>query len=249
MEVNGRFGKCVFGDCLELLKDCEKFDVAFADPPYNVHTEKPVHLLNKADNEKGLRHGWISKENVIGYNNDFTDEEYHAFCMKWYGLLVDHADKVIITPGYNNEIWWRNNYPDLRVGIWIKRNAQNLGSFSAFARYEPILFHGNYKKKPYSDNFFDVYLDNGFLRGDMSLVHPHPKPDRLMEALLVPLEPVSVIDPFLGSGTTAYICEKYGYRWIGFEMMEVYKQDIEKQVAAGMREYHPRNKTAQMKVI
>lgn len=48
--------------------------------------------------------------------------------------------------------------------------------------------------------------------------------EHLLEALIKTFCPPDgiVLDPFIGSGTTAVVCEKLGYRWIGSEMIEKY---------------------------
>lgn len=54
--------------------------------------------------------------------------------------------------------------------------------------------------------------------------HPTVKPVALMEYLikLVTVNGGVVLDPFLGSGTTAVACEKLGRRWIGIEISKEY---------------------------
>ena len=228
MELKGNFGKCVFGDCVKLLEECEKFDVAFVDPPYNVHTDK----------QRTSKNGKIySKDVTVSYDNDFSKADYENFSRTWFDSLKRIASRIIITPGRDNELWWRNAYP-FKVMIWIIKNGQSRCSISQFARYEPILFY-NFDKT-YVEDYVDVYLNNGFLRFDQEigiLVHPHPKPSRLVEKILLPAHPMSVIDPMLGSGTTAFVCEKHGIPWLGFEILEAYASDIKKQIQAGVQEY------------
>ncbi len=54
--------------------------------------------------------------------------------------------------------------------------------------------------------------------------HPTVKPIKLMEYLikLVSKEGATVLDPFLGSGTTALACQKLNRKWIGIEKEEEY---------------------------
>lgn len=58
------------------------------------------------------------------------------------------------------------------------------------------------------------------------LIHPHPKPIALYDKILEELQPKSVIDPFIGSGTTAEACVKLGIKWLGYEIEEKYSHDI-----------------------
>lgn len=57
-------------------------------------------------------------------------------------------------------------------------------------------------------------------------IHPTQKSIPLFKKLInqfVPLRQNTVIlDPFLGSGTTAVACEQLGIRWIGIEIKEEY---------------------------
>jgi site-specific DNA-methyltransferase (adenine-specific) len=69
-------------------------------------------------------------------------------------------------------------------------------------------------------------IDNAFQRGETIRVNSHPtiKPVKLIEYLVNMLtkEGQTVLDPFLGSGTTAIACEQLGRRWIGIELDEGY---------------------------
>ena len=53
--------------------------------------------------------------------------------------------------------------------------------------------------------------------------------------LLEDLKPKSVIDPFMGSGTTAEVCLKLGIPYCGYEKEIIYKQDIDKRIKRGIQ--------------
>lgn len=110
----------------------------------------------------------------------------------------------------------------------IKKNSQSGGSVSHWQRCSILLFYGKFNKKMKED-YFETYAINGFLR-DMDLIHPCPLIYSFWEDIISQLQPESVIDPFLGSGTTAEVCEKLGIKWLGYEINEVYSQDIEKRL-------------------
>ena len=62
--------------------------------------------------------------------------------------------------------------------------------------------------------------------------HPTVKPIKLMEYLikLVSKEGAVVLDPFLGSGTTAIACQKLNRKWIGIEKEEEYVKICEARI-------------------
>jgi len=47
------------------------------------------------------------------------------------------------------------------------------------------------------------------------------------------LKPASVVDPFLGSGTTAYACEQRGIPYLGIELDKRYRDQIIRSAAVG----------------
>ena len=62
--------------------------------------------------------------------------------------------------------------------------------------------------------------------------HPSPKPLNLIQTLLKihSNENNLILDPFLGSGTTALACEKLNRKWIGIEISEKYCEIAKKRV-------------------
>ena len=62
--------------------------------------------------------------------------------------------------------------------------------------------------------------------------HPTVKPIKLMEYLikLTTKENAIVLDPFIGSGTTAIACQKLNRKWIGIEKEEEYVKIAEARI-------------------
>jgi len=62
--------------------------------------------------------------------------------------------------------------------------------------------------------------------------HPTVKPVKLIEYLITLITPPNgiVLDPFMGSGTTAIACKQLGFDYIGFEKEKSYSKIIEGRV-------------------
>jgi site-specific DNA-methyltransferase (adenine-specific) len=79
-------------------------------------------------------------------------------------------------------------------------------------------------------------IDNPFLRGKTPRQNTHPtvKPVKLMEYLITLITPPNgiVLDPFLGSGTTALAALNLGRFFIGIELNEEYVEMARRRVAS-----------------
>ena len=75
-------------------------------------------------------------------------------------------------------------------------------------------------------------------RADEERVHEAQKPVALMEYLirLTTIENQVVLDPFIGSGTTAIACHNLNRRFIGFEINESYYDDAIRRLETETRQ-------------
>lgn len=75
-------------------------------------------------------------------------------------------------------------------------------------------------------------------RDHYSAIHPTQKPERLLERLLnlVSRAGAVVVDPFMGSGSTAIACLNSGRHFIGWEIDKEYFHGAEKRIAAHQHE-------------
>ena len=76
-------------------------------------------------------------------------------------------------------------------------------------------------------NFIELPIVQGKerLRGeDSKALHPTQKPEKLLELIILASsnEDELVLDPFFGTGTTGFVAEKMGRRWIGIEKNSEY---------------------------
>lgn len=216
------WNKIIYKDCmneedgLPTLED-KSIDLCLTDPPYNIN----------ASITKGLR--YKQSRNVIIYSDNI--ENYMEWCFKWFTELKRLCKMIIFTCGRTNIRKWLL-FDDFYIIIWLNLNCSSRGYISKFMKYEPLLCYGDFKKNKLLSDVFNIYSKSGFLlsKKEREIIHSHPKPRKLYHSIISQLKPKSVIDPFMGSGTTAEVCTKLGIPYIGYEINEVYKQDIDKRL-------------------
>jgi len=135
----------------------------------------------------------------------------------WFGEAIRLTGNLIFTPGITH-IW---DYPPAKwVLCWYKPSSPSFSKLGGYNIWEPILFYGRYRKVIH-DVLEQVPLN--FITEEWAK-HPCPKPPPLWEKLVSYIsDPGEIIlDPFLGSGTTAYCAKKLNRKCIGIELEEKY---------------------------
>lgn len=195
------------GDCREILPQLDAVDVIMTDPPYNAK-----------DIGTHSRH-YLSITHL-------TELEYKRFCHKWFRLAQTLTENIIFTPGHR-ALWY---YPPAKwVLCWSKPGAVAYNATGGFSIWEPILLYGQTER--FREDLITSTPKN-FLNGPEK-GHPCPKNiDVWLWLIENGIKPNSLIlDPFLGSGTTAVACKKLGRKCIGIEIEEKYCEIAVKRLA------------------
>jgi len=133
-------------------------------------------------------------------------------------------------------VCWKNGpfpLPFTARHIWSKatRNIGNKGE-----QYEEIYeLNGNSTGLVMRHAVIDSKM-NAQMNGDVFCEHPCQKPIALFLRILNSTKSKTILDPFLGSGTTAIACEKLNRRWIGIEISEEYCEIAAKRIDAEARQ-------------
>ncbi|MFA9204899.1 MAG: site-specific DNA-methyltransferase [Bacteroidia bacterium] len=109
--------------------------------------------------------------------------------------------------------------PPKWVACWARPASSSRSKVGGFSHWSPILLYGDVKMAVDFRSWHAIAhsYPPGF-------GHPSPKPECVMVWLVEELtaKGETILDPFMGSGTTGVACARLGRRFIGIEIEEKY---------------------------
>lgn len=132
-----------------------------------------------------------------------------------YKLPILYGRVVIITAPLV-----MRQYPDPKwVGCWVRPASSSRSLAGGFNHWSPILLYGDCSLKVDTKSFHAI--KHAYPKG---FGHPSPKPEILMRWLCEETSGIAdtILDPFMGSGTTLVAAKQLGRKAIGVEISEAY---------------------------
>lgn len=191
------------GDCREIMPELTRFDLVLTDPPYNVGLGSKPHA-----------------ERQVGYVNDSDSRsDYAELIADVFEILNRISPVIIVTPGNSNQTLWPAPTWTL---AWTKPNGVTRtpltrGQSMNHSCWEPILVFGKLDLPPQSDV---INIPIGLQVEAEG--HPCPKPYKLFLKLITFTKAFSILDPFMGSGTTLRAAKDMNRKAVGIEIEEKY---------------------------
>ena len=198
-------GDCTIynGDALDILPTLKNIDCIVTDPPYGIDFGN----FNRTNKQKN---GVRVKANK--YHNGDWDKGFSL--ADYLPLMKSVSENMVIWGGnYFPELWER---PCKSFIFWHKH--QPVSNFSDGelawtsidmpAKCIDFAYYGNIEGKTVASK----------------KMHPTQKPVHVMQECILSFKhsPETVLDCFLGSGTTGVACAKLGRKFIGIELDEKY---------------------------
>jgi modification methylase len=244
--------RVVVGDCVTLLGrlPAGSVDVIFADPPYNLQLGGELHRPNNSRVD-GVEDAWDRFDDFAAYDR---------FSRDWLAAaraaLTDDGTLWVIGSYHNiyrvgailqdlgfwilNDVVWRktNPMPNFRgrrftnaheTMIWAAKSPESRYVFN-YASMKAL----NDDLQMRSDWLFPICGGGERLRdGDGKKLHSTQKPEALLHRVILASSKTGqlVLDPFLGSGTTAAVAKRLGRRWLGFEREAGYAEIARDRIA------------------
>lgn len=183
------------GDCLKILPTLEKVDAVVTDPPYGLK-ENAHRVASRRRLAKTTDYG------------DFDWDERPA-SKEQINACLSAGNEVAIFGG---------NYFHLPPSrCWLIWDKEMSGNF-ADAELAWTNIKGSVR--------LIRHMWNGMLRASENYqrVHPTQKPIVVMEWVINQMKksPQTILDPFMGSGTTGVACMNLGRKFIGIEIEKKY---------------------------
>ena len=203
--------RLILGDCREVLPALGQVDAVVTDPPYGI-SHSSNHGASWAGTQIANDHDTSARDLVA----DWCGSLPSAFFGTWKTPPVAHARGCL---------------------VWDKGPANGMGdlTFPWKPSFELLYLGGQGWQGPRTE---------GVLRGPTMVSwesagreHPHQKPMWLLMAILQKLpDAQTILDPFMGSGTTGVACAKLGRKFIGVEIEPKYFDIARRRIEEAYRQ-------------
>lgn len=229
--------KILCGDCLSVMKELpdESIDLVVTSPPYN--------LKNSTGN--GMKDGrggkWANAKLVQGYS-DHDDCMPHSEYVEWQRKCLLEMMRLVKDDGaifYNHK--WRvqggllqdrrdiiDGFPVRQIIIWQRKGGINFNPGYFLPTYEVIylIAKPKFKLAPKANAYGDIWQ----FTQEMNNPHPAPFPVHLIERIIESTNAKVILDPFMGSGTTAVAAMRLGREFVGIEISSEYCEMANKRI-------------------
>lgn len=233
------------GDCLEYMRgmDAASVDCVITSPPYNMRTR-----IRNGEYTERERSDHFSKK-YSGFDDSFPIDEY----LNVHRQVIKEALRVAPLVFINiqlvtgsKEAWFNlmgefsTNIKD--VVVWDKGDGQPAMHPAVINRsYELILIleASRTAGRAFTTSYFprgtmqDVWRLGRGGKGEIEghgAVFPLSLPSRILNGWT--LEGDTILDPFMGSGTTGVACVKLGRKFLGVEMEPKYFEIAKRRIIA-----------------
>ena len=250
MNVKNLKNKIINGDSLKELKKIpdETFDLIFADPPYNLQLKKE---LSRPDRSKvdAVDDKWDQFESFKSY------DEFTFRWLKECKRILKKNGTIWVIGSYHNI--FRVGTAIQNMGFWIlndviwnKNNPMPNFRGTRFTNaHETLIWASKSEGSKYTFNYqslkclnddlqmrstWNLPICNGKerLKNNGKKVHSTQKPESLMHRIILASSNKNefILDPFLGSGTTAVVSKKLGRNYFGIEKEKYYFDATKKRL-------------------
>ena len=217
------------GDVLDILKTfpSNSIDLVVTSPPYNI----------KNSTGNGLKCGnggkWPQAALIEGYDT-YNDAMPYDQYVEWQRKCLESMMRVVSDNGaifYNHK--WRvqkgiiqdrheiiDGFPVRQIIIWERNGGINFNPGYFLPTYEVIylIAKPSFKLKKGASKIGDIWK----IGQDQKNWHPAPFPVELASRCIGSTDATIVLDPFMGSGSTAIAAEQNGRKWVGIDISKEY---------------------------
>ena len=235
----------ILGDCVEVLRQIEpsSIDAVITDPPYGLSNHKYKDIFN-------VLKEWISgNDSLVPDKKGFMGKEWDAFVPP--PAVWKEVESLFPATQPSRKTIKPDNRINKGNSMFIDRIHTPENSYNDSGSASRFFYHAEFTEEDYQPIFYcakaskkEREMGCERLNGSLGLnfggklsgagkpvnigirhnIHPTVKPIKLIEYLikLTTKENQLVLDPFIGSGTTAIACRNLNRRCLGIEKNKGY---------------------------
>jgi len=212
---------------MKLIPDCS-IDLVVTDPPYKMnHSTGGCTSIGFKEKWQGnIKAG----NTVMNFN---TDIKFSEWLPEIYRVLKPDSHTYIFTNDKNiSELLIETKKAGFKLSnllVWHKNNCTPNRYYMKNGEFILFLYKG--KAKPINDMSSKTIVEIKNINGKNKL-HATEKPIDLLEIYIKNSsnEGDIILDPFMGSGSTAVACINTGRNYLGFEIDEEYYNVINQRI-------------------
>lgn len=236
-DITKYLNKIICGDVFDIMAKMpdKSVDLIITSPPYN--------LKNSTGN--GMKDGrggkWANAALQKGYSN-YNDNMPHKEYIKWQRNCLNEMMRLIPDDGaifYNHK--WRvqagllqdrqdivAGLPIRQIIIWKRAGGLNFNAGYFLPTYEVIylIAKPKFKLVPKANAYGDIWE----VPQEMKNGHPAPFPVKLIDHIVSATDAKIILDPFMGSGTTAISAINFKRNYIGIDISPEYCESAKKRI-------------------
>lgn len=244
------------GDCREVLPSWvghTEFDLVFTSPPYNLGSGPWEHLGHwKPGDSAGGKSKWRNGSDGSGgvTYEDHEDTMPWPDYVAWQRAVLGDLWSLLSRDGaifYNHKprviggrLWTpmelNPGLPLRQIVTWARAGGLNFNPTAYVPTYEWIMVFATHTwrlKSKAASGVGDVWR----VPQEPNPDHPAPFPVGLPARAIETTGPGSVLDPFMGSGTTLVAAKQLGRKAVGIELSERYCEIAAKRLAQGVLDF------------
>lgn len=208
-----------FGDCLEVMASLDKVDAIVTDPPYAIPTQ--------------VASGRTITRNVGDLS--IVEGAFREHAAAWKRLVGESGRILVFCDGASYPVIYRSAYSHFNLAslVWDKKQ---IGMGREFRKRHELVVHGWGASTPVTAADGTGYPDVLEFKPVPSQARHHPaeKPIDLIEGL-IRVCGRTVLDPFMGSGSTGVAAVNKGRGFVGIEIHEPYFDIACKRISEALR--------------
>ncbi|NQU79169.1 site-specific DNA-methyltransferase [Candidatus Woesearchaeota archaeon] len=242
---------CIYsGDCISVLNktiDAKAINLVFADPPYNLSgnglkwegnkTGGDWYMVNEAwDKMSDKDYLMFTKQWISGCHRALVDNGSIYISCTYHNIA--EIMLVLRQLGFkiNNVITWQktNAMPNMtkrvfthssEFVVWAVKGKKWVFNYEDIKDINPDKQKDGSKKQMRDVWAMPLVQGKERIRGENGrAIHPTQKPEEMLKRIIIASSNKGdlVLDPFMGSGTTAFIAQQLKRNWIGIEKEKKY---------------------------